>query len=79
MQLPPTVALVESGVEYVADAHDIGTPAFVFEKEDPLTEEATGWLYQPFESAERDSPTEMVGDEASYWNEALVPLTVLPA
>jgi hypothetical protein len=36
-------------------------------------------LYQPFESAERDSPTELLGDEASYANGSLVALVVLPA
>ena len=51
----------------------------VFENEAPVTEEATGWLYQPFESGGREGVTDIVGDEASYWNEALVPLTVLPA
>jgi hypothetical protein len=45
----------------------------------PVAATVTGWLYQPFESAARDSATETVGLEASYWKEVLVPLPVLPA
>ena len=60
MQLPPTVAAVESGVEYVVDAHDA-----IPENELSVSEAATGWLYQPFASAEREGVTEMVGDEVS--------------
>ncbi len=36
-------------------------------------------MYQPFESGGREKPTETVGLDASYWNVALVVLTVLPA
>jgi hypothetical protein len=61
VQLPVTVALVESGPEYVVGEHE--TPP---EKEVPLTVAGSAWLYQPFESAERDRPTVTVGLDASY-------------
>jgi hypothetical protein len=35
------------------------------EKAVPLTIALTLWLYQPFESPERDSPTEMLGVDFS--------------
>ncbi len=35
------------------------------EKELPLKEAVTGWLYQPFESGGRDRVAAMVGLEAS--------------
>ena len=40
---------------------------------------ATGLVYQPFVSAERASPIENVGLDASYWNGLLVPVADLPA
>ena len=62
VQVPPTVAIVESGPEYVVPEHDT-----IPENEVPETEAVTGWLYQPFESAARDGAAEAVGEEISTW------------
>ena len=51
----------ESGPEYVTGAVHEAIP----EKELPLKEAVTGWLYQPFESGGRDRAPPTVGVEAS--------------
>jgi hypothetical protein len=74
VQLPPTVAAVESGPANVVGEHEA-----IPENELPETNAVTGLMYHPFESGRRGSPTETVGLEASYENGALVAVAVLPA
>ena len=74
VQLPPTVAFVASGPEYVPGVHDA-----IPENELAPTLAETGWLYQPSESGERARDTVTFGLDASYENAALVALAVLPA
>ena len=74
VQLPLTVAAVELGPAKVVDEHE-ATP----ENERPETKAVIGLVYHPFELGRRGSPTETLGDEASYENGTLLTITVLPA
>jgi hypothetical protein len=58
VQLPPTDALAESGLEYVFDAAQESIPEV---PSVPENETESAWLYQPFESAGRDGAAVTVG------------------
>ena len=61
-QVPLTVAVVESGPEYVAGVHET-----IPENEVPLTVAVTGWLYQPLKSGARAGAAVAVGEDVSMW------------
>lgn len=62
-QLPPTVAVLLSGPEYV-----LGVQETIPEKDFPLTVAVTGWVYQPLKSGGRDGATDADGLDVSTFS-----------